>query len=305
METLNYICIAVAALAICASIITIWLNRKRTRKTLDTLDNMLSAAIDGSFSETTFDESQLSAVETKLARYLSVCSASSKNLLAERNKINELVADVSHQTKTPISNILLYSQLLSERELPEDCTSCVNELSAQAEKLSFLISSLVKLSRLETGIITVIPKREPISALLDEVYRQILPKAEAKSISVNAEKTSISALFDMKWTVEAVYNIADNAVKYTAPGGSISLRATAYELFCRIDVTDNGIGIAEEEHSKIFKRFYRSASVSAQEGVGIGLFLAREILSAEGGYIKVVSKLGCGSTFSIFLPMKT
>jgi len=305
MNTFDYICISVAALVVCVAVITVWLNHKRTRRTLDTLSEMLDAAIDGSFSETLFDESQLSAVETKLARYLSACSVSSKNLLAERNKINELVADISHQTKTPISNILLYSQLLNERELPEDCAICVGELSAQAEKLSFLISSLVKLSRLETGIITVMPKQEMVRTLLNEVYRQILPKAEVKGITVNAEETSILALFDMKWTVEAVYNIADNAVKYTAPGGSISLKATAYELFCRIDVTDNGIGIAEEEHSKIFARFYRSASVCGQDGVGIGLYLAREIVSAEGGYIKVASKLGKGSTFSVFLPMRT
>lgn len=304
MDTLDYICVVVAALAVCAAIITIWLSRRKTRKTLDTLSDMLSAAIDGSFSETAFDESQLSAVETKLARYLSVCSVSSKNLLAERNKINELVSDISHQTKTPISNILLYSQLLKERELPADCAPCVRELSAQAEKLSFLISSLVKLSRLETGIIALSPKPEKLSTLLDEVCRQILPKAEAAGIAVTAEQTSISALFDMKWTVEAVYNIADNAVKYTAPGGSVSLKATAFELFCRIDVTDNGIGIAEEEHSKIFTRFYRSASVNGQEGVGIGLFLAREIVSAEGGYIRLASKPGNGSTFSVYLPLK-
>jgi len=187
---------------------------------LGTLNAMLGAAIDGSFSETAFDESQLSAVETKFARYLSACDVSSKNLVAERNKINELVADISHQTKNPVSNILLYSQLLSEHRLPEDCAVCVKQLSAQAGKLSFLISSLVKLSRLETGIITVTPKQEKVGALLDQVYRQILPKTEAKDITVNAEETPVSALFDMKWTAEAVYNIADNAVKYTPPAAA-------------------------------------------------------------------------------------
>jgi signal transduction histidine kinase len=254
--------------------------------------------------EGVFDETAISAVEAKLARYLLICAVSSKNLLAEKNKIKGLISDISHQTKTPIANILLYSQLLSEHELPKDCIVCVKALSAQAEKLNFLISALLKTSRLETGIISVSPKPESIQRLLDEVEKQIRPKADAKEISVVIEDTKISACFDLKWTTEAVYNIIDNAVKYTENCGSITVKAIPYELFCRIDITENGIGIAEDEQSKIFTRFYRSAAVSNQEGVGIGLFLAREIVNAEGGYIKVSSRLGSGSTFSVFLPME-
>ncbi|MNW68015.1 Signal transduction histidine-protein kinase ArlS [compost metagenome] len=97
----------------------------------------------------------------------------------------------------------------------------------------------------------------------------------------------------------------DNAIKYTETGGSMDIKVMAYELFCRIDITDSGIGIAEEEQGKIFTRFYRSPTVNSQEGVGIGLFLAREIIAAEGGYIKVRSHYDRGSTFSIFLPMDT
>lgn len=303
MDKLDYICIGIALAGVLSIAIAIILYRRRTRKTLASINKMLDSAIDGSFSESLFDESVLSSVEAKLSRYLSICAVSSKNLLAEKDKINKLISDISHQTKTPIANILLYSQLLSEHELPEDCAVCVKALSGQAEKLSFLISALVKTSRLETGIITVVPKSEPVRNLLDEVQKQIRPKADAKGIFLTVEDTSINACFDLKWTAEAVYNIADNAVKYTAGGGSIAIKATAYELFCRIDIKDNGIGIAEDEHSQIFTRFYRSSSVNNQEGVGIGLFLAREIVAAEGGYIKVSSRPGSGSTFSVFLPM--
>ncbi|MBJ8192387.1 sensor histidine kinase, partial [Bacillus cereus] len=108
-----------------------------------------------------------SAIEAKFAKFLSICSVSSKNLLAEKNKINELISDISHQTKTPLANILLYSQLLSEYELSQDTSTCVKALSAQAEKLNFLIHALVKTSRLETGIITVSPRRESVQKLLD------------------------------------------------------------------------------------------------------------------------------------------
>ena len=113
--------------------------------------------------------------------------------------------------------------------------------------------------------------------------------------------TDISAAFDMKWTAEALANIVDNATKYTEHG-TITISAVSYEMFARIDISDTGTGIPESEQAKIFARFYRSNSVQKQEGVGIGLYLARQIISGEGGYIKVASVPGKGSTFSIFLP---
>ena len=304
MNTLAYSCIGITIAVVLGAAITLILYRQMTKKTLDKIGDMLDTAIDGSFVEDVFDESVLSAVETKLARYLSIGTISSNNLLAEKEKIKELISDISHQTKTPIANILLYSQLLNERELPEDCIVCIKALSAQAEKLNFLISALVKVSRLETGVITVLPKIAAVHRLLEGVREQILPKAFNKGIAVTMEDTEITACFDLKWTTEAVYNIVDNAVKYTPSGGSITIKAISYELFCRIDITDNGIGIAEEEQSKIFIRFYRAGITNKHEGVGIGLFLAREIVAAEGGYIKVSSVPGSGSTFSVFLPME-
>ncbi len=305
MDALSFICASVACAAVVSMVLSIVLSRRRIRKTLAVMNRMLDAAIDGSFSERLFDESVLSSTEGRLSRYLSLCAVSSKNLLTEKEKIKQLISDISHQTKTPIANILLYAQLLGEYDLPEDGAVCTRALSAQAEKLNFLISALVKTSRLETGIITVLPKEELVQHLLDEVQKQISPKAQAKGIAVTVDPTLINACYDLKWTTEAVYNIADNAVKYTDCGGSLHIKATAYELFCRIDLCDSGIGIAEEEHSKIFARFYRSASVSNQDGVGIGLFLTREIISAQGGYIQVSSRPGNGSTFSVFLPMES
>ncbi|AET57407.1 signal transduction histidine kinase [Paenibacillus terrae HPL-003] len=304
MTTLLYMYIGITVTALFTATAVIILYRKNMFKTMKTIEDMIDAAIDGNFSERVFDESVLSAVEAKLARFLSICTVSSKNLLTEKNKINELISDISHQTKTPIANILLYSQLLSEYELPEDGSICVKALSTQAEKLNFLIQALLKTSQLETGIITVSPRQEPVQKLLCTAREQIMPKADVKGISVVMENTTIYACFDLKWTVEAVYNIMDNAVKYTETGGNITIKAIAYDLFCRIDIADSGIGIAEEEQGKIFKRFYRSSTVNSQEGVGIGLFLTREILAAEGGYIKVFSRYGRGSIFSIFLPME-
>lgn len=302
MNILNISCIVIGAIAVLAALVTVYINRKQTKNIMEKLNEMLVRAIEGSFNETTYDESTLSALESRMYRYLLECAASSKNLTFEKDKIKTLITDISHQTKTPIANILLYSQLLSEHELPGDCKICVQALSTQAEKLNFLIGALVKTSRLEAGIITVNPQKEDVQTLLDSVLAQILPKADAKNISISYQSTSDIACFDMKWTTEAIYNMVDNAVKYSPFKSMITIKTMPYELFYRIDIKDEGIGIAEQEQSKIFTRFYRSKAVGDEEGVGIGLFLAREIIAAEGGYIKVSSTLGKGSTFSLFLP---
>ncbi|MGO3751675.1 MAG: sensor histidine kinase [Peptoniphilaceae bacterium] len=295
------ILIVALTLFVMATLIFIY-NRNQVKKMIKTLDKMLDSAIDGSFSETIYDESMLSALELKLNRYISSNAVSSKKLLRDKDKINSLISDISHQTKTPIANLVLYSSLLSEREdLPKEVEELIKQIFIQSEKLNFLISGLIKTSRLETGIISVIPKHNSVKRMLRDVILQVKPLAEAKNIKISLICEEQQALFDFKWTSEAIYNIMDNSVKYTADEGEIQIEVLSYEMFCRIDVKDSGIGIKEEEINKIFKRFYRSSSVQDSQGVGIGLYLAREIISTQGGYIKVKSDVGKGSTFSIFL----
>ena len=250
---------------------------------------------------TYFDESQLSALETKFAHYLSAAEASSRNVAQEKDKIKALIADISHQTKTPIANLLLYSELLMEETLPASAKANVEALYKQSEKLRFLIDSLVKLSRLENGIISLAPQQASLQPLLESVVEQYAAKVSEKGLSLQLQDTDAFAVFDFKWTAEALANIVDNAIKYT-DHGTIRISAVSYEMFARIDISDTGSGISESEQAKIFARFYRSNSVQKQEGVGIGLYLARQIISGEGGYIKVASVPGKGSTFSIFLP---
>lgn len=276
--------------------------RCKTRKILQTLDKMLNAAIEGNFTESCFDETLLSSIEAKFAHYLSASEVSCKHLFEEKDKIKTLIGDISHQTKTPIANILMYSQLLREQKIPKEACQYVDVLNIQAEKLQFLINALIRSSRLETGVIHLIPKKNNIHLLLETVIAEAKAQINEKSIDFEYEISGEEENFDFKWTAEAIYNILDNAIKYTSNGGSIRVKACSYELFFRIDITDSGIGMMEEEIPLIFKRFYRAPSVCDIEGVGIGLFLARQIISMQGGYIKVKSKKGEGSTFSIFLP---
>ena len=300
--TVEYGLLALAVLALLAAAgIALW-THLRSRRMLDTLDRMLDDAIRGDFQESLYDESRLSALETRMAHYLSSSAVSARNLAEEKDKIKTLIGDISHQTKTPIANLLLYAQLLGEQDLPPESRAYVSALEQQAEKLRFLIDALVKTSRLESGVLAMAPKSHPIQQLLEAAAAQAAPRAEARGIALTVEPADLTARFDPKWTTEALYNLVDNAVKYTPAGGSVTLRAVGYELFCRIDVTDTGPGIPEAEQARIFQRFYRSPSVSGEEGVGIGLYLSRQIAAGQGGYLKVTSRPGEGSTFSLFLP---
>ena len=279
-----------------------WLDARRTVRRLD---RMLSTAIDGGFGEESFDESAPSALESRMARFLNGSARSLRGVQRQRESIQRLLSDISHQTKTPLANLRLYSSLLMEEELTPRQREQAQVIFQQSEKLSFLIETLVKLSRLETDVLAVTPKLQPLAPLLERAASQAKAAAEQKGIALQLhlqQQAEMKALYDLRWTAEALGNLLDNAVKYTPPGGCIQVSATQYELFCRIDVRDNGIGIAEEEQAQIFGRFYRGRQVREQEGLGIGLYLAREIAQKQGGYLKLSSRPGQGSTFSLYLP---
>lgn len=301
MLTLVYITLALITLVILLSSIVY---RIRTRKLYASLDSMLEKAMAGTLTAENFDESLHSALENEFHSYLTASETSANNVKDERARIKELISDISHQTKTPISNILLYTELLSEQELSESGREYVRSLTAQTTKLRFLIDSLVKISRLESGVLTLMPKYAPLAPMFDQLQTQFALPAAQKGLTLTFEPTEVSAVFDEKWTLEAVGNILDNAIKYTEHGG-ITVNAVSYELFSCVRVSDTGMGISEEELPKIFSRFHRSETVHDEEGVGIGLYLSREIIAREGGYIKADSSVGKGSVFHIYLRSET
>lgn len=278
-------------------------------KTLDRLEQMLEEAMDGTFSESDYNETRLSRLESKWKQFLSASMLSRDSLLKEKENVKSLVSDISHQTKTPMTNIKLYVSLLEENLQKEtnmihqeENRKLLYEIIRQTEKLEFLIQSLIKMSRLESNLVEVKPSVQKVEDLLLAASEEIALKAEQKQIEIqNTYRGDATAFYDMKWTKEALGNVLDNAVKYSEPGKKILLSVTEYEIYTSISVKDQGIGIKEEDLTKIFGRFYRSEEVQQQEGVGIGLYLTREILKRENGYMKVRSKPGKGSEFILFL----
>ena len=295
------LCRVLLALAAVGAAFGLWQWFQR-RRTLRRLGDMLDRAIAGGFAEERFDETELSALEGKLARFLRGSAHAQKTLKGEQAAVKALVADISHQTRTPISNLLLYASLLLESDLPPQQREQARAVMAQGEKLSFLIKALVKASRLETGIVVPVPSLHSVGVLLEDVAQQEEQAAQEKGIALRVLPFDGAAAFDPRWTSEALGNVVNNAVKYTPAGGTVTLCAQMLDGFCRVDVADSGPGIPEAEQGEIFNRFYRGAGTRTAEGLGLGLYLARQILTLQGGYIKVSSTPGNGSTFSLYLP---
>lgn len=272
-------------------------------KTLRRLDEMLEQAVNGEFEEERYDETELSRLEAKWKQYLTTSKMSMEQLNKNREGMQALVSDISHQTRTPLSNILLYSQLLCEQTDNQEEKHLAEQIVRQAEKLEFLIQALVKMSRLESNVLVLKPQRQPVEPLLLEAMEEIVPKAEKKKIHVKLQgnPSHMQAVYDKKWTAEALGNILDNAVKYSPLESTVEVTVEKFEFYVCISVRDEGIGISEEERAQIFSRFYRSAEVQQEDGIGIGLYLAREIVQKEKGYMKVLSKKGKGSTFKMYL----
>lgn len=274
-------------------------------KTLNRLDKMLDEAMTGEFKESSYDETKLSRLESKWKQFLSSSFILKENLERERDSVKSLVSDISHQTRTPMTNIKMYSQLLEENLDSGDTQQnkkLLQEIVRQTERLDFLMQALTKMSRLESRVVEVKPLCQGVASLVEAVIMSLSEKAKQKNIQlVQASKIECKADFDLKWTKEALENIVDNAVKYSPAGSKILIKVVEYELYVAICVKDEGIGISEEEIPKIFGRFYRCSQVQQEDGVGIGLYLAREIVSKQDGYIKVKSEPGRGSEFQIYL----
>ena len=224
----------------------------------------------------------------------------------ERRELQTLVSDISHQVKTPVANLKMVTDTLLAKPVTEqERRDFLQGIRSQTDKLEFLVQSMGKASRLETGAVTLEKKDVPLLDTLAQAMSGIVYGAEQKGISVEVQcPDDLRVSHDSKWTAEALFNLLDNAVKYTPAGGKISVSVEQWEMYVKLDVSDTGKGIPESRQAAIFRRFYREEEVHDQPGVGIGLYLAREIVTRQGGYIKVTSEVGRGSTFSVFLPRR-
>ncbi|MDE6892804.1 MAG: HAMP domain-containing histidine kinase [Lachnospiraceae bacterium] len=250
-----------------------------------------------------YEDSLTAKVQGKLLQYYDIMHEGRLQSRQDKETLQSLVSDISHQVKTPVANMKLYTGILHRPGIPEEKRELfLNTMDAQIGKLDFLMQSLIKMSRLETGTFALNPVLARLNDTIAQAMNTVWAKAEQKNIELSAQcGADIMVRHDIKWTAEAMGNILDNAIKYTPEGGRVSVTVCPWQFYTRIDISDTGIGIPKEHYNDVFQRFYRAEEVAAEEGVGLGLYLANGIVTRQKGYISVKSKVGEGTTFSVYL----
>ncbi len=309
-RTIPWSAVRYGILGLCAAIFAVvglwaWYQRRQVSLFADDLCETLDALLSGRQPENyqPYEDSLTAKVQGKLMQYFDIMSEGKRQSQQDKQVIQSLVSDISHQVKTPIANIKMFTNILQQHQLPpEKQAEFLRTMEGQIDKLDFLMQSLIKMSRLETGTFVLHPQEGRLADTIALAMSAVWAKAEAKEISLSADcDSSICVQHDPKWTAEALGNILDNAIKYTPPGGSVTVSVRPWQFYTRVDISDTGIGIAEEHYNDIFQRFYRDPQVASQEGVGLGLYLANGIITRQKGYISVKSKVGKGTTFSVYL----
>lgn len=286
--------ILIAALIIC------WYRKKmlfQYNNFLNKVDEILS----GKQIDMIYDETLDSAISERLNRIMEISNMQKEIAEQERDVIKSLLSNISHQIRTPLANITLYAGLLKDKSEKTTSFRLADKIEKNAEKLEFFMKELVKSSYAEQEIISVNPKIIELEQTIKRSCQALELDAMKKNIHICLENMAYKIFADPKWTEEVFTNIIENAIKYSPNDTEITIKSVSYDSFVCVQIIDNGIGIPEQEQGKVFQRFYRGTNVTDKQGFGIGLYLAREVLRKQQGYMKIKSKLNEGTMVEVFL----
>lgn len=240
---------------------------------------------------------------------LSVAFNSMREII--RNKINELkeekqflvdlLSDISHQIKTPLSSMIVYNDILLNKELSrEQSMTFLIKSQNQLNRMNWLIQSMLKLAKLDAKAIELDKEKQSLNETIQESIDTLERKAAEGDIRVVFEECGeVSSEHDRLWLEEAFINIIKNSIEHTPPGGEIKISLTENPVYTKVIVEDNGEGIKEEDLPNIFRRFYKARSLKKTDSVGIGLALAKSIVESHNGIIEAKSRPGAGTVFTV------
>jgi len=300
--TLNIIIVIIIAIVLCIAVaIASFSYVLRAFNSIDAvLDRVL--AKDASLRSEVTNEDRISKLIHKANRIMDMHVSEAVQASQEKEIIQGFISDMSHQMKTPLSGISMYADLLIEgNTTKEEQQEFLSRIKSGTDNLEWLMNCLIKMSRLEVGAVQLAPVCQNIRQTVTNAIGNVYAAASKKSIDiVTDDLDDISLLHDRRWTLEAITNILENAVKYSGEEGKIHVSVLPMSMHTKITITDYGIGIDKSEWNLIFKRFYRGACAKAADGAGLGLYLATIIMEKQGGYIMVDSVPEKHTTFSLF-----
>jgi signal transduction histidine kinase len=215
---------------------------------------------------------------------------------------NDFIANVSHEIKTPLAIIQGYAAELQNEALePKQRSEYIKTIITSSQKLSALVSNILKLNKLEHHEIQPAPAAFDLSEQIRRCVLAFEDLWEQKNITFDADLDELTVCYDENMLEIVWNNLIANAVKFTAPGGSITITLKKLDNFAVVRITDSGCGMDEETQKHIFDKFYQGDRSHSQEGNGLGLALVKKVIDLTGAKIGVMSKAGEGATFTVRL----
>ena len=273
---------------------------KRRYKNLNDLNDYLSLVCKGIYDMNIDDntEGELSILKNNLYKVITLLQSQNEYLKNDKLYLADSIADISHQLKTPLTSMMMMCELLENEENPDKRQEFVAVINNQLSKMKWLITNILKISKLDADATEFKREEVSISKVLDDSLKPFVLTAELKNIAIQNGANDFVFNGDESWTVEAVSNIVKNCLEHTNDGGKIIISSDSTNLYNKLTISDNGCGIAEEDLPHIFERFYHGKN-SSKDSVGIGLALAKTVFEKENASVSVESEQGRGSVFEI------
>lgn len=273
---------------------------KRRYKNLNELNDYLSLVCKGIYDMNIDDntEGELSILKNNLYKVITLLQSQNEYLKNDKLYLADSIADISHQLKTPLTSMMVMCELLENEENPDKRQEFVAVINNQLSKMKWLITNILKISKLDADATEFKRDEVSISKVLDDSLKPFALTAELKNIVIQNGANDFVFNGDESWTVEAVSNIVKNCLEHTNDGGKIIIASDSTNLYNKLTISDNGCGIAEEDLPHIFERFYHGKN-SSKDSVGIGLALAKTVFEKENASVIVESEQGRGSVFEI------
>ncbi len=248
-------------------------------------------------------ENEMSQLQSEIYKITVMLREQADNSQKDKENLKQSLSDISHQLKTPLTSIMvMLDDIIEDENIPDSIRrDFLNDIRRSSNGISFLVQSILTLSKFDANSIVLKSKTENVKNILNECVKNTAVLAEIKGVETSAEcDDNLAFDCDFKWLCEALTNIVKNCIEHTREGGFVKVNAEKTSLCTKITVTDNGCGIDREDLPHIFERFYKGRN-SDENSVGIGLALAKTIIEKSGGNIYVDSKLGKGTRFTITL----
>lgn len=287
------------ALGIILSVVFYVFTKQRYRK-IEELNDYLSEVCSGKYELAVNDnaEGELSILKNNLYKVMILLRTASEDAKKDKLYLADSLADISHQLKTPLTSMMIITEVLQDEKDEEKRAGFIRIIEEQLEKMKWLITTLLKLSKLDADTADFNMKSLNCADIIDRSINPFLVQAEIRKIKISKHVNPFIFTGDENWSVEALENIIKNCLEHTSDGGTLNINTNSTTIYNEIEISDNGSGIAKEDLPHIFERFYHGKNSSA-ESVGIGLALSKAVFSKENANIDVKSKEGIGTKFTI------